>query len=91
MKFEIRSAKGFVDKNTDKDLYLSHGFTTRQTPYGEILEGSFEMDIKSLEDLINLSKKFGCDLIIGEGSITIYDSYIEQFIKTYKQKIKEFK
>lgn len=77
MKFEIKSAKSFIDKNTDKDLYLSHGFTTRQTPFGEMLEGSFEIDINSLEDLIKLSEKFDSPLIVSDGMIMIYDSYIE--------------
>ena len=55
------------------------GFTFRKGSYipnAVIIEGSPEVEIGSLEELIEFSNKWGT-LIISEGSIEIYDDYRE--------------
>lgn len=59
---------GFTFKPSDyKSLYCFRAFT---------IEGSPEIEINSLEELIQFADKFG-EIIVGNGSIEIYNDYRE--------------
>lgn len=62
------------------DVYKKYGFEFHyDSTYQEyIIKGNPEIDINSIDELIEISKEFGADLIVSDNSeIKIYDGYIE--------------
>ena len=81
MKFDLSSAKTWFHNDGCKE-YETYGFvfseiqTSGRNKYRTI-EQDGSVELKSLDELINLSKHFNCDLVVSEGYILIYDHYME--------------
>ena len=77
MKFKL-STSGHFYPAKDKRTELSKlGFTFKPSDYREYsIEGTPEIEINTLEELIEFSEKYG-GLIIEKGYIEIYDTYRE--------------
>jgi len=84
MKFEIHTSGYTYDDEKTVELYKRIGFTFDKeergffpTTYWRMKVDSSEIEINTLEDLLELQSKVGCELIISGGSIEIYDDYRE--------------
>ena len=77
MKFELSTSKYFYPNETERIELSKLGFTFRPSEYKEyVIGGTTEIEINSLEELIEFSKEFG-ELIIEDKSIEIYNGYRE--------------
>ena len=77
MKFELSTSKHFYPDKNERIELSKLGFTFRPSEYKEYaIEGTLEIEINSLEELIEFSKEFG-ELIIEDKSIEIYNGYRE--------------
>lgn len=77
MKFELSTSKYFYPDKNERIELSKLGFTFRPSKYKEyVIEGTPEIEINSLEELIEFSKEFG-ELIIEDESIEIYNDYRE--------------
>lgn len=77
MKFELSTSKYFYPDKNERIELSKLGFTFRPSEYKEyVIEGTQEIEINSLEELIEFSKEFG-ELIIEDKSIEIYNGYRE--------------
>ena len=86
MKFELSTSKYFYPDENERIELSKLGFTFRPSEYKYafrpseykeyIIEGTPEIEINSLEELIEFSKEFG-ELIIEDKSIEIYNGYRE--------------
>jgi hypothetical protein len=77
MKFTL-STSGYFYTRADRRKELEEiGFTFKPSDYKDFaIEGSPEIEINSLEELIQFANKFG-EIIVGDGSIEIYNDYRE--------------
>lgn len=84
MKFELRNSESFFDKDDsyemkEFELLKLHGFKFQERDnhwYCQDNRGN-DIEINLLEDLFELKKLFGHELIIGDNYIEIYDGYRE--------------
>ena len=77
MKFKLSTSKYFYPNETERTELSKLGFTFRPSEYKEyVIGGTTEIEINNLEELLELSKKFG-ELIIKEDSVEIYNDYRE--------------
>ena len=77
MKFELSTSKYFYPDKNERIELSKLGFTFRPSEYKKyVIEGTPEIEINSLEELIEFSKEFG-ELIIEDKSIEIYNGYRE--------------
>ncbi len=85
MKFDVSTSGYSYSDEEQVKLYKSMGFEFGEPQergalpykYWRIETDSVEMEINTLAELIELQSKVGCELIIGDGSIEIYDDYRE--------------
>ena len=78
MKFSIRTT-GYMYDDEGKEMLEPLGFTFLKEGRGcspHKIQGDPTIEIDTLEELVDLSKKYG-DLIINVDSIEIYDDYRE--------------
>lgn len=77
MKFKLSTSGNFYPQADRRKKLEEIGFTFKQSDYKYFtIEGSPEIEINSLEDLIQFADKFG-EIIVGNESIEIYDDYRE--------------
>ena len=77
MKFTLSTSGHFYPQADRRKELEEIGFTFKPSDYkGFTIEGSPEIEINSLEELIQFANKFG-EIIVGDGSIEIYDDYRE--------------
>ncbi|WP_114752280.1 hypothetical protein [Pleomorphovibrio marinus] len=77
MKFKLQTTGDFYPKDEERKKLEPLGFKFIPSDYERFyIEGEPEIEINSLEDLIEFSNKFG-ELIISDGYIEIYDNYRE--------------
>jgi hypothetical protein len=91
MKFELRNTESCFDKNNEyemkqMELLKLNGFIFEEdnnktwSPNGRWYcpdNRGNDVEINSIEDLFQLKHLFGCELIIGDNYIEIYDGYRE--------------
>lgn len=88
MKFELREAKHLFVKNKEPEVNMlrSLGFEFEELEepmravggeYKYRTTGKNQIEIDTLEDLLNLMDKCDYDLILSKDSITIYNDYVE--------------
>ena len=79
MKFELRTATPYYnDSDALKLRALGFQFVVNEWAgdQNEISDKPVEVEINSIDELMEFSKKYG-DLIIRDGGIIIYDGHIE--------------
>lgn len=77
MKFTLSTSGHFYPQADRRKELEEIGFTFNPSNYkGFTIEGSPEIEINSLEELIQFANKFG-EIIVGDGSIEIYNDYRE--------------
>ena len=77
MKFIVSTSGDFYQQADRRKELKEIGFTFKQSDYKDFtIEGSPEIEINSLEELIQFANKFG-EIIVGDGSIEIYNDYRE--------------
>lgn len=77
MKFTLSTSGHFYPQADRRKELEEIGFTFKPSDYKCFtIEGSPEIEINSLEELIQFANKFG-EIIVGDGSIEIYNDYRE--------------
>lgn len=79
MKFELTTSSAFyTEEEANKLKDIGFTFKTINAEFGCLIDlsSSVQVEIESLEDLIDFSKKWG-RIIIFDGEIEIYDGYRE--------------
>lgn len=77
MKFTLSTSRHFYPQAYRRKELEEIGFTFKPSDYKDFtIEGSPEIEINSLEELIQFANKFG-EIIVGDGSIEIYNDYRE--------------
>jgi len=77
MKFTLSTSGHFYPQADRRKELEEIGFTFNPSDYKDFtIEGSPEIEINSLEELIQFANKFG-EIIVGDGSIEIYNDYRE--------------
>lgn len=78
MKFIIyRTSNSYLNANSpcEEAVLVEHKLVYKNNDH-EQYKNIYEIEINSLEDLINLSKKYG-EIIINGNTLEIYDDYRE--------------
>lgn len=76
MIFSCRTIGVLYDEKNEIQKLKRLGFTFKEYKHNQfIIAGMPEIEINSLEELINLSKELGSSLIVSEGLIEIEDDY----------------
>lgn len=77
MKFTLSTSGHFYPQADRRKELEEIGFTFKPSDYEDFtIGGSPEIEINSLEELIQFANKFG-EIIVGYGSIEIYNNYRE--------------
>lgn len=77
MKFTLSTSGHFYPQADRRKELEEIGFTFKPSDYKDFtIEGSPEIEINSLEELIQFADKFG-EIILRDYSIEIYDDYRE--------------
>ena len=77
MTFELLTSGYFYPKKEDRDKLSKLGFTFKPSDYNDfIIQGNPNIEINSLEELIEFSDNYG-EIIVTKKSIEIYNDYRE--------------
>ena len=77
MKFTLSTSGDYYPEADIRKELEEIGFTFTPSDYKDFtIQGSPDIEINSLEELIQFADKFG-EIIFGNGSIEIYDDYRE--------------
>jgi len=77
MKFILSTTGDFYPEKDRREKVSELGFTFKPSDYKEFLiEGNPEIEIKTLKELLDFTKKYG-EVVINGTSIEIYDDYRE--------------
>ena len=78
MQFELRTSGLFYPQEERRKELEKLGFTFKPSGYKSFtIEGNPQININSLEELIEFSNKLNSDLIVSDGCIEIYDDHRE--------------
>jgi hypothetical protein len=78
MEFELATAGYFYPEKEKREKLEKLGFTFKPSDYKYFsIRGNPKIVFNSLEELMDFIKLIGEDVVVGDGTITIYDDYIE--------------
>ena len=78
MEFELRTSGNFYPQKERREKLEKLGFTFKPSDYKDFtIEGKPTITINSLEELMEFIDSFNDDIIVGNGTIEIYDDYRE--------------
>lgn len=78
MEFELSTSGYFYPQKERREKLEKLGFTFKPSDYkGFTIEGKPTITINSLEELMEFINSMNDEIIVGDGSIEIYDDYRE--------------
>lgn len=78
MKFKLYTAGNFYPEEKDRQRLQKLGFSFKNTGsyHGPSIEGDPEIEINTLEELMQFIEVYG-SIILDKSNIQIYDDYVE--------------
>jgi hypothetical protein len=79
MKFKLFTAGDFYPKEEDRQRLQNLGFSFKDTGshFGPLIEGNPEIEINTLDELMQFIELHGDIILDKAGHIQIYDDYVE--------------